>query len=167
MYWLKVCVTALQTPFICMAFTLNMLLFRSFLIVQPIFSWLRRWWTACSKIQTFRNHLTQLYASLTQIHNLKCLSYVKLSSYYIFQLKSLYFYQKQRKTVLINIFMRQLVALSCLTTFGVLGQTVSSTMFKLPCIVQSLSPTMCKLPCIWGFLSCRWFSIIYTALCVL
>ncbi len=40
--YVKVCVTALQTPFICMAFTLNMLLFRSFLIVQPIFSLLRR-----------------------------------------------------------------------------------------------------------------------------
>ena len=41
--YVKVCVTALQTLFICMAFTLNMLLFRSFLIVQPIFSLLRRW----------------------------------------------------------------------------------------------------------------------------
>ena len=39
--YVKVCVTALQTPFICMAFTLNMLLFRSFLFDQPIFSLLR------------------------------------------------------------------------------------------------------------------------------
>ena len=31
--YVKVCVTALQTLFICMAFTLNMLLFRLFLIV--------------------------------------------------------------------------------------------------------------------------------------
>ena len=34
-------VAGLPTPFICMAFTLNMLLFRSLLIVQPIFSLLR------------------------------------------------------------------------------------------------------------------------------
>ncbi len=39
--YVKVCVTALQTPFICMAFTLNMLLFRSFLFDQPLFSLLR------------------------------------------------------------------------------------------------------------------------------
>ena len=40
--YFKVCVTVLQTPFICIAFTLNMLLFRFFLFDhQPIFSLLR------------------------------------------------------------------------------------------------------------------------------
>ncbi len=93
----KLCVAGLQTPFICMAFTLNMWLFRSLLIVQPIFSLLRWWWTACSKTRTFRKHFTQLHATLTKIYIwsidyiLNCLlvTYFNLASS-----KNLYFYQK-------------------------------------------------------------------------
>ena len=80
--YVKVCVTALQTLFICMAFTLNMLLFRSFLIIQPILSLLyMSMVNSLLKNSNFpQNPFTQLHASLTQIHNLKCLSYVKLST---------------------------------------------------------------------------------------
>ena len=55
-------------------------------------------------------------------------SYFKVITY--FNSKNFYFYQKQRKTVLIiNIFMTQLVALTTfgVTTFGVLGQTAWRT----------------------------------------